>query len=288
VEAVRKPEWIRSKLPAGDNTTFVNSELKGKNLNTVCEEAKCPNKGECWDSGTATFMLMGNTCTRHCSFCAVKSARQGEVLDKEEPHKIAEAVRKMRLNYVVLTSVDRDDLPDLGAGHFANCIKAVKKEGVKVEVLIPDFQGRKDCLEKIVKAKPDVIGHNIEVVERLQRTARDVRASYKQSLRLIHNVKGLSGKILTKSGLMLGLGEKKKEILKVMDDLLGVGCDFLTIGQYLQPTKKSLMVYEYVKPEAFDELKKVGVEKGFKYVASGPLVRSSYMAGDFYEGKVDL
>ena len=285
---MRKPEWIRSKLLSGTTASLVNQELRGNGLNTVCEEALCPNRGECWGKGTATFMLMGDVCTRNCRFCSVKSGKQGETLDASEGKKIAEAAKKVGLKYVVLTSVDRDDLPDLGAGHFASCITEVKKAGMKVEVLIPDFQGREDCIRKIVETKPNVLGHNIEVVERLQKEVRDTRASYKQSLGLLHKVKGLDAGMRTKSGLMLGLGESKEEVLAALDDLRKVGCDFLTLGQYLQPTKKNILVKEYIKPEVFRELAEAGLEKGFEYVASGPLVRSSYRAGDFFEGKRNL
>ena len=287
-QVMRKPDWLKARLPSGSSAAMVAGRLRSGALNTVCEEAKCPNRGECWGHGTATFMVMGSVCTRSCGFCAVASAKQGEALDCGEPAKVAKAVEAMGLSYAVLTSVDRDDLSDLGAGHFAKCIKAVKGTGAKCEALIPDFQGRLDCLKKIVKAGPDVLGHNIEVVERLQKTARDARASYKQSLELLHNVKRLSPKMKTKSGLMLGLGESRNEVLAAMDDLRGVDCDFLTVGQYLQPTKKNIAVHEYIEPGVFAELEKAGLERGFGYVASGPLVRSSFMAGDLFEGKRNL
>ncbi len=287
-KTLRKPLWLKSEILSGGKSAAVVSQLRNSTLNTVCEEAKCPNRGECWKSGTATFILMGNICTRNCLFCAVQSGKKGQELDSREPEKLALAAKEMALKYVVLTSVDRDDLDDLGARHFAECIKAVKKSGIRVEALIPDFQGRKDCLEEIVQAKPDVIGHNIEVVERLQRTVRDSRASYEQSLQLLHNIKVLDPKIKTKSSIMLGLGETVEEVLQAMDDLGEVGCDFLTIGQYLQASKKNLPVHEYIKPEVFEGLKKAGLEKGFGFVASGPLVRSSFKAGEFFEGKRNL
>lgn len=282
-KTLRKPLWLKSEIPSGGRTTAVVSQLRKGSLNTVCEEAKCPNRGECWRLGTATFILMGNVCTRNCLFCSVKSAKKGQALDAKEPEKLALAAKEMELKYVVLTSVDRDDLDDLGAGHFAECIRAVKKGGIRVEALIPDFQGRKDCLEKIVRTGPGVIGHNIEVVERLQGIARDSRASYKQSLQLLHNIKAFNPKIKTKSSIMLGLGESMEEVLGAMDDLREVGCDFLTIGQYLQASKKNPPVHEYVEPEVFEKLRKAGLEKGFDFVASGPLVRSSFKAGEFFE-----
>lgn len=287
-KTLRKPLWLKSEILSGGKSALVVSQLKSSTLNTVCEEAKCPNRGECWRHGTATFILMGNICTRNCLFCAIQSGKKGQELDLQEPGNIALAAKEMGLKYVVLTSVDRDDLDDLGAGHFAECIKAVKQSGTRVEALIPDFQGRKDCLEKIVCAEPDVIGHNIEVVKRLQKIARDPRASYKQSLKLLHNIKVLNPKIKTKSSIMLGLGETREEVLQAMDDLRGVKCDFLTIGQYLQASKKNLLVHEYIEPEVFEGLKNAGLEKGFGFVASGPLVRSSFKAGEFFEGKRNL
>jgi len=284
----RKPDWLRAIIPSGGKTSLVATQLKGNALNTVCSEARCPNRGECWKHGTATFIAMGKVCTRNCLFCAVQSGKNGEPLDRKEPAKIADAAEQMGLKYVVITSVDRDDLSDLGAGHFAECIKEVKARGIKVEVLIPDFQGKIDCLKKVVDANPEVIAHNIEVVERLQSSVRDARASYKQSLGLLHNIKVLDPEMKTKSGLMLGLGESREEVLAAMDDLRGVKCDFLTIGQYLQPTKKNILVQEYVKPSVFEELKHIGLEKEFGFVASGPLVRSSYLAGEFYEGRSNI
>ncbi|MDP6670392.1 MAG: lipoyl synthase [archaeon] len=287
-KTLRKPLWLKSEILSGGKSTLVVSKLRSSTLNTVCEEAKCPNRGECWRHGTATFILMGNVCTRNCLFCSIQSGRTGQELDLQEPKNVTQAAKEMGLKYVVLTSVDRDDLEDLGAGHFAECIKEVKKSGARVEALIPDFQGRKDCLEKIVRAKPNVIGHNIEVVERLQGIARDPRASYKQSIKLLHNIKAFNPEIKTKSSIMLGLGETREEVLQVMDDLREVECDFLTLGQYLQASKKNLLVHEYIEPEVFEELKKAGLEKGFGFVASGPLVRSSFKAGEFFEGKRDL
>jgi len=283
---VSKPMWLKVDIASGEKLRTVEKQLQGSKLYTVCEEAKCPNIGECWNSGTATFMVLGRVCTRNCLFCGVESAKKGQALDKEEPANIGKAIKSFGLRYAVLTSVDRDDLPDLGAGHFSNCIKAVKKEGVRVEALIPDFQGRKTCLQKIVEAKPNVIGHNLEVVERLQGFARDARASYRRSLKVLENVKKLDGGIFTKSSLMLGLGEEREEIEQAMDDLRSVECDFLTLGQYLQPSKKNLPVIEFVEPKVFEELREIAKGKGFRKVVSGPLVRSSYKAGDLFEGSI--
>jgi len=281
----RKPEWLRVEIPSGPRVQLINEVLRQLNLHTVCEEARCMNKAECWGNGTATFMVLGDVCTRNCRFCASKSAVKGVELDAEEPKKIADAVKKLGLKYVVLTSVDRDDLFDGGAGHFAECVKKIKQENknVRVEVLIPDFLGSEKALRTVVKAQPDVIAHNIEVVERLQGIARDSKANYGQSLAVLKNVKKLNSGIFTKSSLMIGLGETFEEILKTMDDLLAAGCDFLTIGQYLQPTSKQLKVKEFIAPEKFKEFEKLAYSKGFKFVASAPLVRSSYKAGEFFE-----
>ena len=282
----RKPIWLKAGIPSLGASAVAMQLRSG--LHTVCEEALCPNRGECWNSGTATFMLMGKVCTRNCGFCNVMSGKRGEKLDPLEGKKVAKAARKLGLRYVVLTSVDRDDLPDFGAGHIAACVEAVKEGGVKVEVLIPDFKGRKDCLRKVVQAGPDVIGHNIEVIERLQGIARDPRAGYGQSLELLHNVKRLDDEIYTKSSIMLGLGESREEVLQAMDDLRQVECDFLTLGQYLQPAIGKLEVQRFVSPKEFDELKGEGLRKGFKYVAAGPLVRSSYKAGEYFERASNL
>ncbi len=278
-----KPSWLKVKIASGREFKKVRNELHASSLHTVCEEAKCPNIAECWNSGTATFIVLGKICTRNCHFCGVQSAKQGEALDKKEPEKITDAVKRFGLRYVVLTSVDRDDLPDFGALHFAECIKAVKAAGARVEALIPDFQGSTECLQKVIEARPDVIGHNIEVVERLQAIARDRRASYEQSLDVLRNAKKLNKMIFTKSSIMLGLGERRKEVEHTMDDLLAVECDLLTLGQYLQPSKRNLPVQRFLTPEEFAELKRIALQKGFKHVEAGPLVRSSYRAGAFFE-----
>ncbi|MCX6798879.1 MAG: lipoyl synthase [Candidatus Diapherotrites archaeon] len=274
-----KPMWLKTKIGGGGEFAAVRSSLHGSGLHTVCEEALCPNLGDCWNRGTATFMVLGKVCTRHCLFCAVQSGACGQALESMEPCKIAEAVKKFGLRYVVLTSVDRDDLPDFGAGHFAQCVREIKNSAeAKVEVLIPDFNGNADCLRAIVEAKPDVIGHNIEVVERLQGIARDAKASYRQSLGVLKKIKEICSGVLTKSGIMLGLGETREEVLRVMKDLRVAGCDFLTIGQYLQPSKRNLPVQRYVPPAEFEELRQAALEMGFKGVEAGPLVRSSYRA----------
>lgn len=278
-----KPEWLKIRPPK-ENFADVKATLRKLGLVTVCEEAHCPNTSECWTSGTATFMVLGSVCTRGCMFCSIAKGVKGEKIDLLEPYKIASAVKKWGLDYVVLTSVDRDDLPDQGAGHFAKCIQAIRKhcEGTLVEVLIPDFRGNAECLKKIVGAKPDVIAHNIETVEELQRVARDARAGYAQSLGVLENAKKMDSGIYTKSSVMLGMGEQEESVLKTMDDLRAAECDFITFGQYLKPTERELPVFEYVTPEKFGFFKSKALEKGFLYCASGPFVRSSYRAGELF------
>ncbi len=277
-----KPEWLKVRIASGAEFKQIRDTLHSFGLHTVCEEARCPNIAECWKSKTATFLILGSVCTRHCAFCAVQSAKKGELVDALEPKKIADAVKKFGLRYAVLTSVDRDDLPNFGAAHFAECIKAANAAGAKVEALIPDFQGNIECLRAVVDAQPAVIGHNIEVVERLQHAARDARAGYGQSLNVLKNVKKLNKKIFIKSSIMLGLGETREEVLRAMDGLLSAGVDFLTLGQYLQPNKESLPVVEFVEPKKFEELKEAALQKGFKRVIAGPLVRSSYKAAELF------
>ncbi len=278
-----KPEWLRIKLKADGSFNKVSGAVKNSGISTVCESAHCPNISECWSFGTATFMVMGGVCTRGCRFCEVSHGRPG-ALDIFEPVKLAQAVSEFKLNYVVITSVDRDDLPDKGSSHFAACIKAVKRmnSGILVEVLIPDFSGNEAFIKNIVGAGPDVVAHNIETVRRLQSVVRDRRAGYGQSLSVLKIAKQLDQKIHTKSSIMVGLGETEGEVIETMDDLRAAGVDFLTIGQYLRPTKKQMPVSEYVKPEVFEKLEKIAEQKGFKYAASGPFVRSSYRAGEFY------
>ena len=279
-----KPPWLKVRLGSGETFGRLKAVLRENNLVTVCEEARCPNIGECWGGGTATFMLMGDTCTRGCRFCAVKTARRGQPLDPEEPAKIARTVAAMGLDYIVLTSVDRDDLPDQGAAHFAATIEAIKTadSSILVEVLIPDFRSDRACLETIAAAMPEVIAHNLETVERLTPHVRDAKATYRQSLDVLAALKQISPEGYTKSALMVGLGESEAELMTAMDDLRAVGTDILTIGQYLQPTKKHLEVVEFVHPDRFAALQSAAESKGFLFVASGPLVRSSYRAGEYF------
>lgn len=278
-----KPEWLKTRLQTTGEFVKVGETVKNLGLNTVCESAHCPNISECWSGGTATFMVMGDTCTRGCRFCEVTHGKAKE-LDIFEPVKLAKAVKEFNLDYVVITSVDRDDLPDQGSTHFATCIKAVKKmnPGILVEVLIPDFRGREELIKNVVDAGPDVIAHNIETVRRLQRFVRDMRANYDQSISVLKIVKKLNPDVRTKSSIMLGLGETKQEVVEAMDDLRKADVDFFTIGQYLRPTKRQMAVEEYVHPEVFERLKSIGKQKGFHYVTSGPFVRSSYRAGELF------
>jgi len=275
-----KPDWLKIRPPSGTKFTGLKTILEEFKLNTVCTSAMCPNLGECWTGGIATFMILGSVCTRNCRFCAVKKGNAGEPPDPSEPIRVAEAVEKMGLKYVVLTSVDRDDLQDGGAGHFAECIKAIKNRdnNIRVEALIPDFHGDEVCLLKITDTHPDVIGHNIETVEELQAQVRDRRAGYKLSLEVLEKVKQMSPFIYTKSSLMLGLGETEDMVKRTMDDLRSAGVSILTLGQYLRPTRMQIEVKEYISPEKFEYYKKIASEKGFISVKSGPFVRSSYMA----------
>ncbi len=277
-----KPGWLKTRPPSGAKYLALKNSLSESGLNTVCSGARCPNVGECWTRGAATFMIMGSICTRNCRFCAIKKGSCGEPLDTSEPSRIARAVKKTGLRYAVLTSVDRDDLEDGGAGHFADCIRAIKSlnNNILVEALIPDFQGNAEALLKIIDARPDVIGHNIETTAEFQAIARDRRAGYELSLELLKKIKQNNASIYTKSSLMLGFGETEEMVLRTMDDLRNVGVDILTLGQYLRPTIKQLEVKEYVSPEKFEYYKKKAEEKGFISIASGPLVRSSYMAED--------
>lgn len=277
-----KPSWLKVKMPGGERYSRIKSRARQLRLSTVCEEARCPNIGECWGGGTATFMVMGDTCTRGCRFCAVNTSRAPLALDAMEPENLAHAIAEMELDYVVITSVDRDDIEDGGASHFAACIQAVRQRSPKtmVEVLIPDFQG--EHLQKVIDAGPDVIAHNVECVESQTSRVRDPRAGYQKSLDVLHELKRRNPSGYTKSSLMVGVGETEAEMLAAMADLRSVGCDFLTIGQYLQPTKKHLAVSEFVPPEQFQRYEDLGLDMGFRYVASGPLVRSSYKAGEFF------
>jgi lipoic acid synthetase len=286
--STRKPEWLKIRPPSGESYTKIKGLLRERNLHTVCEEAHCPNVAECWASGTATFMLGGDTCTRACRFCAVKTARIPPPLDPEEPFHIAESIAALGLKYVVLTSVDRDDLADGGAGHFAATIREIKRLDPKiiVEALVPDFRGDTSAVEIIVDSRLDVYAHNIETVERLQYRVRDPRAGYVQSLTTLEYAKAYAEKIghrlFTKSAVMLGLGEEGAELDESFRDLRRYGVDVLTIGQYLRPSLDHLPVERFYPPEEFEAIGKRAERAGFVYVASGPMVRSSYRAGEFF------
>lgn len=272
----RKPDWLKIKLPKGQLSVDVLNIVRGHHLHTICTSGMCPNQGECWSCGTATFMIGGDVCTRGCRFCHVKTGKP-QPLDPQEPENIAHSVYLLKLKHVVVTSVDRDDLDDLGAGHWVRVIEAVKQlnPGVTMEVLIPDFQGREELVGKVVEAGPEVISHNLETVRRLTGEIRS-RATYETSLRVVRQIASCG--VIAKSGIMLGLGETRKEVLETMDDLRQAGCEVMTIGQYLQPTAANVEVKEYVKPEIFEEYHRIGLSKGFSHVESGPLVRSSYHA----------
>ena len=280
----QKPEWFKVKIPSGEKYHYIKNLLKGLNLSTVCEEAHCPNIGECWAGGTATLMLMGDSCTRGCRFCNVKTGKPKGWLDEKEPEKVVFTLSRLKLNYVVLTSVNRDDLPDEGSGHFAKTIQLVKGRipELLIEVLTPDFKGKEALIDKIIQAGPNVFAHNIETVERLSPKVRDPRAGYKQSLKVLEFAKKQKASIYTKSSLMLGLGESKKEILQTLKDLRSVDCNVVTFGQYLRPQKRHLPVERYAPPEEFEQWKQTAENMGFVYCASGPLVRSSYKAGEFF------
>jgi len=279
-----KPAWLVVGPPGGQSHANLKDLFGKLNLHTVCEEAHCPNVYECWAGGTATLMLMGGVCSRACRFCMVTPGKPNGVLDRLEPQNVAFALSEMGLKYVVLTSVDRDDLPDGGAAHFAETIRLVKGRvpDLLVEVLIPDFGGDLDALRTVVAARPDVIGHNIETTLSLTPAVRDPRANYWQSLSVLRNVKKLSPGTFTKSSIMVGLGETEEEVMGAMAHLRRAGVDFLTVGQYLRPSSRHLPVIEYVKPSQFERYRALGEELGFKYLASGPLVRSSYRAGEFF------
>ncbi|MCH6586551.1 MAG: lipoyl synthase [Thaumarchaeota archaeon] len=276
-----RPSWLKMKIPSGENYIKVRKTLQKYNLHTVCEEASCPNVSECWGVGTATIMIMGDVCSRGCKFCNVETGKPFE-LDSEEPQHVAEAIKEWNLRYVVITSVCRDDLPDEGSEHFARTIQCIKSEcpNTVVESLIPDFSGNEKFIETIVKAKPNVIGHNVETVKRLSPSIRDLRANYKQSLKVLKYVKELDSSIFTKSSLMLGLGESEEEILQTAQELRDVDVDIITLGQYLQPSLSHLSVKEFVTPEKFYQLKLDLRKLGFLHVESGPFVRSSFRASD--------
>lgn len=280
----RKPEWLTVLPSEGPNHRRLKDLFGTLNLHTVCEEAHCPNVSECWGGGTATLMLMGDMCSRACRFCMVTPGKPTAPPDPLEPENVAFALSQMSLNYVVLTSVDRDDIADGGASHFARTIQRIRESspGMMVEVLIPDFQNDLDAIKTIVDARPDVIAHNIETTPFLSDRVRDPRAGYWQSLSVLRTVKKLDRRMFTKSSIMVGLGEGEEEVGLTMAHLRAAGVDFLTVGQYLRPSKRHLPVKEYVRPETFESYRVMGEEMGFKYVASGPLVRSSYRAGEFF------
>lgn len=278
----RLPEWLRIKLPLGGGFFETRNLLNDLRLHTVCESAKCPNHWECWGKGTATFMIAGDRCTRACNFCAVSTAKPF-ALEADEPERVAQATRRMKLKHVVITAVARDDLPDGGADHFRRTIEAVRalNPGIVIEVLVPDFNNKDAAIEVVLEAQPEVFNHNLETVRRLTPSVRS-RAMYDRSLAVLRKAKEKSGgTIYTKSGIMLGLGEREEELLEAMADLRAADCDILTLGQYLQPSLKHLPVVEFVSPERFNRYREIGLEMGFVHVASGPMVRSSYHADDF-------
>jgi len=273
---VKKPKWLRVKLPTGKEYKQVRDIVDEHDLHTICESGNCPNMGECWGAGTATFMILGNVCTRSCGFCAVETGRPGTV-DEFEPGKVARSVKLMGVKHCVITSVDRDDIPDGGSIIWAQTVKAIRHQspGTTLETLIPDFMGKWDNLQRIIDVAPEIVSHNLETVRRLTKQVR-IQAKYDRSLEVLFRLKKAGMK--TKSGIMLGLGESEREVIETMEDLRSVGTDILTLGQYLQPTRKHLPVADFVTPEKFAEYKEIGLDMGFRYVESGPLVRSSYHA----------
>jgi lipoic acid synthetase len=281
----KKPEWIKVRLPSDPVFWSTKGLIDDLRLTTVCEEAQCPNRWECWSGGTATFMIAGDRCTRACGFCAVKTAKPFS-LESDEPDRVAQATKRLGLNHVVITAVARDDLADGGAEHFARTVISTKESnpGVVIEILVPDFNGKNDALRVCMESEPHIFNHNLETVERLTKLVRS-RAQYKRSLEVLRKAKefanDLGYKVATKSGIMLGLGETEDEVMESMDHLLENDVTVLTLGQYLRPSEKHLPVVEYIHPDQFDRLKKMAEEKGFRHVASGPLVRSSYHAADF-------
>ncbi|XP_054261132.1 lipoyl synthase, mitochondrial [Macrosteles quadrilineatus] len=288
-ERLRLPPWLKTEIPTGSNFARLKEELRSLNLHTVCEEARCPNIGECWGGGThgtatATIMLMGDTCTRGCRFCSVKTSRTPPPLDPHEPLNTATAIAKWGLDYVVLTSVDRDDLPDGGSAHFAETVREIKRQNanIMVECLVPDFRGDETCIKTIVDSGLDVFAHNVETVEHLTPFVRDRRANYRQTMKVLKTAKDCNPDLVTKSSIMLGLGETDDQVMETLQDLRSAGVDCVTLGQYMQPTKRHLKVVEYVTPEKYKHWETVGTEMGFLYTASGPLVRSSYKAGEFF------
>lgn len=280
-----KPKFLKARIPKGGNYNKVKSSLRAKNLYTVCEEAKCPNLGECWDAKTATMMILGDTCTRACKFCHVKTGNPKGWLDLDEPRKASEMVEVMGLKYLVVTSVDRDDLDDFGSSHFANVVKQIHVDHpeVKVEVLIPDFHAISEHMDTLAKSNPFVIAQNVETVKRLTHPVRDRRASYEKTLNALKYYKDNYPHIATKTSLMVGLGETKEELVEAMNDIKEVGVNIITFGQYLRPTLAHLEVQRYYELDEFDHLKKIAYDLGFDFVASGPMVRSSYKASDYLD-----
>jgi lipoic acid synthetase len=277
LSVVRRPEWLKVRAPGGESYTQIKSMMRSKSLHTVCEEAHCPNIGECWHNGTATFMILGDTCTRSCGFCAIKTGKS-EIINQDEPFEVADAIKQMGISHAVITSVNRDQLTDQGSTIWARTITEVKKlnPNVRVEVLIPDFKGDVECLQRVLDAKPDVLNHNIETVPRLYKTVRP-QAKYERSLFVLEYSKKAG--FLTKTGIMVGIGERTEEVFEVMKDIRAKNVDIMTIGQYLQPTKEHIPVDRFVTPDEFAEYKRYGIiELGFRHVESGPLVRSSYRA----------
>ena len=291
---MKKPDWLRMRIPTGPEFESVNDRLRRHGINTVCSSARCPNLADCWGRGTTTFLILGDTCTRHCRFCSVRTGNPHGALDETEPARVARAAADLRLRYVVLTSVDRDDLPDLGAAVFAETVRKVKgrkpeaksqNRGMLVEVLTPDFGGREKLVRLVVEAGPDVFGHNVETVERLTPSVRDRRASYRGSLEVLAAVKRIAPSMTTKSGLMVGLGETDRELRQALRDLRASGCDVVTVGQYLQPARRCLPVQRYLTPGQFVALEQEARSMGFKGALCGPLVRSSFHAAEVFAGR---
>ncbi len=286
----RLPSWFRQRLPDAQKLSEMRSLIRGQCLHTVCESAKCPNVGECWGQGVATFMILGDLCTRSCRFCAVASGRPEGVLDETEPQRVADAVEHLGLRYVVITSVTRDDLPDQGAGQFARTVEALRKRmpKLKIELLIPDFSGSEEFLKRVMDAEPDVLGHNIEMVCSLYETLRP-QADYRRSLEVLRMAKEMRPAGLTKSGLMVGLGETEDEVFELMEDLRATGCDLLTVGQYLAPSKdlRHIPVREFVAVERFEDYRRKALKLGFRHVFSAPLVRSSFIAEQAFQSVMD-
>lgn len=287
-KTLAKPKWLRIKAHTSPKYEQTKNVVKGYKLATVCEEAKCPNMAECWSNGTATIMLMGSICTRACRFCSVDTGNPKGLLDDDEPQKTAETVSIMQLDYVVLTSVNRDDLADGGASHYAKTVRAIKavSPNVKIEVLTPDFQGNKQAIMILLDSGVDVFAQNVETVKRLTHPVRDIRASYEQTLDVLSYAKSYRNDVFTKTSLMLGLGETDAEIITAMDDIRKANVDILTLGQYLQPTKNHLPVDRYITPESFNNFRQIGLSKGFYEVASGPMVRSSYRADRVFKKEI--